>query len=80
MSWEQHQLTFHLKNDTIQIVLSPDDSLWLQAQIPRMQSTQLPRLTFGDLKKSYEEKLEDFELFWTQKSFQKLRFQLLLVF
>ena len=80
MSWEQHQLTFHLKNDTIQIVLSPEDSLWLQAQIPRIQSTQLPRLTFGDLKKSYEEKLEDFELFWTQKSFQKLRFQLLLVF
>jgi hypothetical protein len=77
--WEQHQLTFHLKNDLIQIVLSPEDSLWLQAQIPKMQTTT-PLMTFAQLKESYESQHEDFEILWTHKSFQKLRYQLLLVF
>ena len=80
MHWIQHKLIFHLKNDTVQLVLSVNDSLWLQNQIPKMQLNQSKHCTFGELKESYEEELENFELLWTQKSFQKLRYHLLLVF
>lgn len=73
------ELTFHTKTNTISISIDQDKGRWLLEQLPLLgpQNGHLPK--FSQLKSSFEEHFEDFELFWYSKPLNVLKEKGLLV-
>lgn len=73
------ELTFHTKTDLFSISIDQDKGRWLLEQLPLLgpQNGHLP--TFSQLKSSFEEHFEDFELFWYSKPMNVLKENGLLV-
>lgn len=67
------QLTFHLKTDIVSIDLDQDHADWLLSSMEEYAIDKSKGITLQQLKKNFEEKFEDFELFWFSKSIQQLK-------
>lgn len=74
------QLTFHDKNDSLQVVMEKEIGLWFLNMLERLSVHNNEQLTFGQLKTDYETHFGDFELFWYSKPINSLRAHGLLVF
>ncbi len=73
------QATFHSTTDTFTIALDKHHGTWFLNVLESLSpnNTQLP--SFSDLKKDFETKFDDFELFWFSKPMMVLRENGLLV-
>ena len=72
-SWEITQLTFHLNTNVLKIELDRDKAHWLMKMMEENSVTNLKKTTLQHLKISFEEKWDDFELFWFSKPMQQLK-------
>ena len=72
-TWELIQLDFHFKTQNISIDLELTKGEWLLKQLVKMNSNIDKLITLQELKVSYEEQFEDFELFWFSKPIVHLR-------
>jgi hypothetical protein len=77
-TWQQLNLGFHTKTDIYEITVDKDKGEWLLAALEQLKPENIP-VSYGQLKKDYESKLEDFELFWYSKQVSGLRAHGLLV-
>lgn len=72
--WEMVELTFHSKNDIVQLNLPKEQGNWLNQILPNMSVHAGKSCSFQDAKKHYENAIsEDFEPFWYGKGLQPLR-------
>ncbi|WEK70853.1 MAG: B12-binding domain-containing radical SAM protein [Candidatus Chryseobacterium colombiense] len=67
------QLTFHLKTNIVSIDLDQDHADWLLRSMEEYVIEKSKGITLQQLKTNFEEKFEDFELFWFSKSIQQLK-------
>ncbi|NML68503.1 radical SAM protein [Chryseobacterium sp. RP-3-3] len=66
-------LTFHLKTNIIKIDLEQDKAEWLMNVLKENSIENPKKVTAQQLKNQFEEKFEDFELFWFSKPMQQLK-------
>ena len=72
-SWEMMKLTFHDKRETVEISLEKDKAEWLVNALELLSVSNEKTTTFSQLKISFENHFEDFELFWYSKPIKTLR-------
>ena len=72
-SWEMMKLTFHDKRETVEISLEKDKAEWLVNALELLSVSNEKTTTFSQLKISFENQYEDFELFWYSKPIKTLR-------
>jgi hypothetical protein len=72
-SWETLQLTFHDKRDSFQISVDKDKGEWLLNALPGLSPSADKRRQYGQLKADFEQRFDNFELFWYSKPIQKLK-------
>ncbi len=72
-SWEMIRLTFHDKRQSFDISLEKEKALWLVEILEKATIQNDRKMTFGQIKESFEQEFEDFELFWFSKSMQTLK-------
>ncbi|SIQ40783.1 B12-binding domain-containing radical SAM protein [Maribacter ulvicola] len=78
MTWQQLEFRFHTNSDVYEITVDKDNGEWLLSMLEQLKPENKP-LSYGQLKKNYETRLEDFELFWYSKQITGLRNHGLLV-
>lgn len=78
-SWQMTKLTFHDKIQTFEIALEEDKANWLVATLESISVYNDGKLTLAQLKSSFENHFDDFELFWYSKPINTLRESGLLV-
>ena len=78
-SWQQLQMTFHSKTDSIQLVLEKAEGEWFLKVLDQLSPLNHKTMTFSQLKSDFENQFEDFELFWFSKPLQVLKANGLLV-
>ncbi|MFT6748767.1 MAG: radical SAM superfamily enzyme YgiQ (UPF0313 family) [Flavobacterium sp.] len=78
-TWEMQSLTFHFKTETISLSLEKEKSIWLQNLLYKIEVTESKKTTFSAAKIDFEERFEDFELFWFSKQMQSIKNYLLSV-
>jgi hypothetical protein len=79
-SWEMMKMTFHNKNEVIEIVVEKEKGEWLTNLLQTISVQCVKKNTFNEVQFDYEAYgLEDFELFWYSKSIVKLRMFALLI-
>ncbi|WP_264550367.1 B12-binding domain-containing radical SAM protein [Flavobacterium sp. N2820] len=78
-SWEMMKLTFHDKTQTFDITLNAEEGEWLVETLEKLTNYSESKLTFSQLKSDFEQKFDDFELFWFSKPLQTLRSSKLLM-
>ena len=71
--WEMIKLTFYDKSATFEISLEKDKSDWLIKSLELLSVSNEKVTTLLQLKTSFENQFEDFELFWYSKSVNNLR-------
>ncbi|WP_144282688.1 B12-binding domain-containing radical SAM protein [Chryseobacterium echinoideorum] len=72
-SWSYSKVTFHLKTNIVTIDIEQEKASWL---IKTMENNSLDnnhRITLNQIKTQFEEKFENFELFWFSKPIQQLK-------
>ena len=74
------KLTFHNKTNSFDIVLNKPEGEWLVSVLELLSIQAEHKITFSQLKNSFESELADFELFWYSKPIQTLRKSGLLLF
>ncbi|PZU06445.1 MAG: radical SAM protein, partial [Chryseobacterium sp.] len=67
------QLTFHLKTNIVTVDMDQEQAEWLIRILEENFIGQSQTITLQQLKKNFEEKFEDFELFWFSKPIQQLK-------
>jgi len=73
-SWSIMRLFFHTATETKEFSLEEEKGRWLIEFLPDLKiSANMSKIKFSDLKKSYEENFEDFELFWYSKPIETLK-------
>lgn len=72
-SWEMIKLTFHDKRQTFDISLEKEKALWLVELLEKAMVQNDRKLTFSQMKESFEQQFEDFELFWFSKPIEILK-------
>ena len=72
-------LTFYTKTASFVVTLSKGEGLWLLAALETLRPNQKKRISFIELKTSFEIEHENFELFWFSKSISTLKNNGLLV-
>ncbi|WP_312765839.1 B12-binding domain-containing radical SAM protein [Epilithonimonas sp.] len=72
-SWELSRLTFHLKTNIIKIELDQEKANWLMRVMHENSIINPKKIILGQLKTNFEERFEDFELFWFSKPIQQLK-------
>ena len=72
-SWQMMQLTFHDKRETFEIALEKEKADWLIKTLDILAVSNEKTTTFSQLKTSFENQYEDFELFWYSKPINTLR-------
>ena len=79
-AWKMMKLTFHDKRESFEISLEKDKADWLLKSIELLAVANEKPINFAQLKSSFEQHHEDFELFWYSKQLKSLRnFGLLIV-
>lgn len=73
------QLTFHEKMETFSINIEKEKGEWFLESLKLMDVRNAKTITFNELKTSFENKFEHFELFWYSKPINEMREQGLLV-
>ncbi|MBC7557540.1 MAG: radical SAM protein, partial [Chryseobacterium sp.] len=71
--FEFSQLTFHLKTNILKIEVEKEKADWLSKILLENPVENSKKITGQQLKNEYEEKFEDFELFWFSKPIQQLK-------
>ena len=72
-SWEMMKLTFHDKRQTFDISLEKEKAIWLVELLEKATVQNDRKLTFSQMKESFEQQFEDFELFWFSKPIEILK-------
>lgn len=73
-SWSMMRFLFHTATETKEFSLEEAKGQWLIELLPDLKiSESMSKIKFSDLKKSYEENFEDFELFWYSKPMETLK-------
>ena len=72
-TWEMLALTFHNKQDSIQVVVDKNKGQWLLKTLSTITAENIKTTTFLTLKNDFEQSFEDFELFWNSKPVLTLR-------
>ena len=72
-SWQMMQMTFHSKNDTLEINLEANKATWLAQKLQQIYISNPSKTTFGQLKSDFEGQFEDFELFFYSKPILSIR-------
>ena len=72
-SWEMMKLTFHDKRETFEISIEKDKADWFLKSLELLNVSNKKAITFAQLKTSFENEFEDFELFWYSKPLNTLR-------
>ncbi|WP_428224778.1 B12-binding domain-containing radical SAM protein [Flavobacterium sp.] len=71
-SWEMAEMLFHAKTFTFSITVEKEYAEWLSDTLPSLQ-LENKATTLGQLKATFEEHFEDFELFWFSKPIEQLK-------
>ncbi|SMO65039.1 Radical SAM superfamily enzyme YgiQ, UPF0313 family [Chryseobacterium rhizoplanae] len=66
-------LTFHLKTNIVKVELEQEKAEWLMNVLGENSIENTKKPTIQQLKNQFEEKFEDFELFWFSKPMQQLK-------
>ncbi|WP_298221857.1 radical SAM protein [Flavobacterium sp.] len=66
-AWDMMALTFHDKKESFTIQTNKTEGEWLMAMLEKISIFNLKLLTLQEIKKDFENELEDFELFWFSK-------------
>ena len=66
-------LTFHLKTNIVKVELEQEKAEWLMNVLGENSIENTKKPTIQQLKNQFEEKFEDFELFWFSKPIQQLK-------
>lgn len=77
-TWEMMQLTFHNKQNTIEITVDKDKGAWLVKTIDEISVSNEGIKTYAQIKIDFEMYFDDFELFWFSKPLQQLKNKALL--
>lgn len=72
-SWEMIKLTFHDKRQTFDISLEKEKALWLVEILEKVAVQNDRKMTFSQMKESFEQRFENFELFWFSKPIEILK-------
>lgn len=67
------RLTFHLKTNIVIIDLEMDKAAWLLNLFFENSTASAGKITLQQIKNKFEEKFEDFELFWFSKPLRQLK-------
>lgn len=78
-TWEMMKFTFHSKTQTFDISVNVEEGEWLLETLDKTSIYSQNKVTFAQLKADFEQKFDDFELFWYSKPIQTLRNSMLLV-
>lgn len=72
-SYETSKITFHLATNIVQIEIDKEKADWLLNLFDENLVKNAQIATLQQIKNSYEENFEDFELFWFSKPVQQLK-------
>jgi hypothetical protein len=72
-SWAYSRITFHLRTNIVKVELEQEKAGWLIKIITENTFENPKRITLQQLKLNFEEKFDDFELFWFSKPIQQLK-------
>lgn len=72
-SWEMAALTFHDKKESFTIQIEKTQSEWLIDMLATAAISSLKPISLQEIKKDFETRFEDFELFWFSKPMATLR-------
>lgn len=72
-AFEYTRLTFHLKTNIVKIELETTQAAWLMTIFAENSTDNPKKITLQQLKTQFEEKFEDFEIFWFSKPIQQLK-------
>ncbi|GAA5102250.1 radical SAM protein [Chryseobacterium ginsengisoli] len=67
------KITVHLKTNIVSIDLEQEQAEWLMKTFEENTTENSKKITLQQLKKDFEENLEDFDLFWFSKPIQQLK-------
>jgi hypothetical protein len=67
-SWELLQLTFQNNSETLVLNFSTEEGFWLLSLLEKCVFLNENRVTFQEIRKDFEQKLDNFELFWYSKN------------
>ena len=70
---EYMQMTFHDKRSSHEISMAANQGQWLIDNLENLKIGEGSIMTYGQLKSSYEESLDDFTLFWYGDSMTAMR-------
>jgi hypothetical protein len=71
--WEMMKLTFYDKRQTYEISLEKEKAIWLVELLEKAEIQNDRKMTFGQMKESFEQQFEDFVLFWFSKPIEVLK-------
>jgi hypothetical protein len=71
--YELVELSFHDKHHAFTITLEPDHGRWFAQVLPRLKPAAETALSFEELRKDFESRFENFELFWHSRPVGELR-------
>jgi hypothetical protein len=72
-TWQLLKMTFHDKKESFEINLDQQKGEWLALTLEKLSIHQEASTTFEQLKNSFEQQFEDFELFWHSKPVNVLK-------
>lgn len=72
-SWQMMKLVFYDKTETFEISLEKEKADWLIKNLDVLSVSNEKTITFAQLKTSFENQYEDFELFWYSKPINTLK-------
>ena len=67
------RLTFHLKTNIVKIELEKNQAEWLMKIFSENSTENIKKITLQQLKIQFEERFENFELFWFSKPMKQLK-------
>lgn len=71
-SWEMMELTFHSKTNIFKIEVEKKHGLWLANLLSEIRNNNQTK-TLSEIKKDFETKFDEFELFWYSSAIQTLK-------
>ncbi|RVU90522.1 radical SAM protein [Flavobacterium columnare] len=78
-SWEMAEMILQTKTNRFSIHLEKEKAIWLNQQLTNLTIKNNISITLGQIKSSFEENFEDFEIFWFSKTFHIFKENCLIV-
>ena len=72
-TWQQLRMTFHHRQHAATLVFDKEKGEWLLKQLAILLPAHRKQLSLTTLKADFEERFEDFELFWFSKPLNQLK-------